>query len=202
MRYCFVTIYRRNYERRFWKISYIHFRACRGRIACRRYDCGRGVLRGGGGFRGEAGNGGGGRGRRDFETPDLSLGGGVRYVAADDLVFVDQQRRVHRLGSAGVVVDFVDVAHDLFPGVLPQVIPLALLQGVVALEYVAGRRGDTYLTGICGGRGDVPAEIRQKFHPAVVAGSRGRGSLGGIPPPAHQPNQRPDQRGPAGKGDQ
>lgn len=56
MRYCFVTIYRRNYERRFWKISYIHFRACRGRIACRRYDCGRGVLRGGGGFRQRRGN--------------------------------------------------------------------------------------------------------------------------------------------------
>ena len=52
------------------------------------------------------------------ETLDSALGGGVRDIPADDSVFVDQQGRVDRLRGTGVVVDFVDKAHDAFSGVL------------------------------------------------------------------------------------
>ena len=65
---------------------------------------------------------------------DFPGGGGVGDIAADDLVFMDQQGGIDRVCGVGVILDLVDVPHDGFSGVGGQVEALFLLQGGVAVD--------------------------------------------------------------------
>lgn len=103
-----------------------------------------------------------------LEALDASLGSGIRYVSANDLILVHQQRGINRRCGSGIVVDLVDVAHDFLPGELAQIIALAFLQGVVALEDLTGVLRDLYLAGLFWRCCHIPAEIRQEFDPGVV----------------------------------
>ena len=73
------------------------------------------------------------RGTGYLETVYAALGCGIGDVTADDLIFVDQQRCIHRITGTGVIVDFVDIAHHIFTGVGCQIVALGLLQLVVAV---------------------------------------------------------------------
>ena len=49
-----------------------------------------------------------------LKATDGSLGRGVGDVAADDLVFVNQQGGINRRGGVGIVVDLIHIPHDGF----------------------------------------------------------------------------------------
>ena len=53
-----------------------------------------------------------------LEALHSAVGGGVGDIATDNLIFVHQQGSIDRFGSVREIVDFVNVAHDCFPGIL------------------------------------------------------------------------------------
>ena len=105
----------------------------------------------------------GGLGRL-FEALNNALCRSVRHIAADDLIFADEQGGVHRLGGTGIVVDLVDVAHGIFAGQPAQVIPLAFLKPIVPVKDFACLLRNSDLAGLGGRIGDIPAKILQKFY--------------------------------------
>ena len=114
-----------------------------------------------------------------FEALNLAFGGGVRHIAAHDLLFVDQDGGVDRIGGAGVIADLVYIAHGIFAGQFAQIIPLAFLELVVPVENFRYLLRNPDLAGLHRRIFNFPAEILEKFHPGIVAGEgRGRGCLG------------------------
>ena len=53
-----------------------------------------------------------------FEALDFAAGIGVGDIAADDLVFVDQDRGIDRICGAGEILHLIDIAHHIFAGKL------------------------------------------------------------------------------------
>ena len=94
-----------------------------------------------------------------FQSLDFAFGRGVGDISADDLVFIDQKRRVDRLRGTGVVGDFIDVAHYVFACELGQVVALTFLQIVVAAENLGAFLGNLYTTALHRGSGCLPAKL-------------------------------------------
>ena len=55
---------------------------------------------------------------RHLKAPDVALGGSIRHIPADDLVFVYQQGSVHRFRGTGIIVDLIDIPHNGLSGIL------------------------------------------------------------------------------------
>ena len=64
---------------------------------------------------------------RHFKAADAALGGGIRHIPADDLIFVNQDGCIDRRGGTGVIVDLIHITHHGFACIGGKIISLTFL---------------------------------------------------------------------------
>ena len=101
-----------------------------------------------------------------------AVGSGIGDVTADDLIFIDQKRGIYRVSSPGEVVHLIHIAHHRLPGKFAQVIPLTLLQRIVAVEDLVAAFRNAHLPGFHRRSGNIPRSVNLIRSNAVKRPSR------------------------------